>query len=123
MKTQIITLAVILLFSLNVSAKTSSTNNNSLVGISEIVNASVTADEELNIENWMTNDYVWNLASSNLNVEETSIEEPLQVSDWMTNTAQWSKNASKKENKQLFSDNEQPLTIESWMTNDECWSL
>lgn len=125
MKTQLITLAAIILVSLSLSAKELETPD--LVPTPSIVNVE-TVEEPLSIENWMTDDCCW---KQQLNEEET-----LEIEGWMTNTELWTattksspiiKEVQMGNQTHIFvkikKAKEQPLSIEGWMTDDEAWSL
>ena len=44
------------------------------------------------IENWMTDDQLWNEAGQELNLTETSEQEELEIESWMTNADLWKAN-------------------------------
>lgn len=62
----------------------------------------------LEIENWMTNAKTWNFEYDFLRVTETSLE----LESWMTSEETWNKSEL---------NNEAALTIESWMTDSNIW--
>ena len=117
MKTQFITLALILLFSLTLSAKETTTVTTDEVAVSEMSQSTYEAEEALAIESWMTNDYEWNLTSAS----EMDVEEPLQIEGWMTNSELWNRNTNKQV--KLDNSNDKLLSIENWMTNDAYWNM
>jgi len=51
----------------------------------------VEADEELEIEAWMTNDEVWGMEDRSIFVEDsaTSVDEELEIEAWMTDDTLW----------------------------------
>ena len=120
MKTQFITLAIILLFSIHLSAKENTSVNTDEVRLSEISKSVYEAESGLAIESWMTNDDQWKLVSTNEHENVTSVEESLQLEEWMTDAALWNQNATQFS---FENENEEPLTIESWMTNDARWMM
>jgi|SRR5680860_505470 len=66
----------------------------------------------LQLENWMTDETIWNTNSLNIMefVQETEAE--LELEDWMINDETWN------------SDNiiiEPELTLENWMINSNVW--
>lgn len=76
-------------------------------------NTSVLADfaevneSSLQLENWMTDNETWN---SNFIVVEAT-EQRLELEGWMTDNKTWKGNIS----------NESSLALEAWMTNSEIW--
>lgn len=125
MKTQLITLATIFLFSLSVSAKTLIVSNFDAASVSSLLTIEDLADESLCIDEWMLDDEYWNQTQSDFVIQE-SAEESLHIESWMINNSLWEN--SKTTNKKFSfesgeSATEAPLTIESWMTNDNSWSL
>lgn len=62
----------------------------------------------LQLEDWMTNDETWNL--NNSFAEET--ESGLELENWMISDDVWNKN---------YLENEPVLTIEHWMTDKNIW--
>ena len=123
MKTHILTLAAIILLSLSLSAKETTSINPDEVTVSEMSHSTYDASESLSIESWMTNDYIWNLTSTN-SKEEKADNDELQISNWMTNSELWTPGVSKHATHIGFDNkNEEALSIEGWMTNGDCWSL
>ncbi|MFA9392244.1 MAG: hypothetical protein ACERKD_20700 [Prolixibacteraceae bacterium] len=126
MRTQLITLAALLLFSLSISANNNSSNRNDEVNVSEITNVSFNSETALNIEKWMTDDQIWKPASIQLEMDKVSVEESLEIEEWMTNSELWSRNANKVDldfSSTFENDEEEPLSIENWMTNDSEWNM
>ena len=132
MKTQVITLVAVILFSLNVSAKTTAVSTPDEIPSSELLKTIELAEVPLVIENWMTDDQLWNEAGQELNLTETSEQEELEIESWMTNADLWKANVlfesftSGNNTYYLVTSKkvkEEPLRIESWMTNDKFWKL
>lgn len=122
MKTQFITLAALLLFSLGVSAKENTNVNTDEITVSEMSHSNYQAEESLDIESWMSDDNFWNFDKVNKAATNVlSVEQPLQLAEWMTNNDLWKHNT--KELSKFNTVDEEPLTIESWMTNDDSWSM
>lgn len=126
MKTQLRTLAAILLFAFSVSANTGNADSTKELSVNEIVSASVNYIEPLSIEEWMTDDNAWNHATSN--------DQSLKIESWMTNDALWTNKAksvvesSTEGNRtihvfRMSKEKEAPLSIETWMTDDKAWRL
>ena len=134
MKTQLLTLIIILTVAMNAFA---ANKNNSTAPDHEAMNDlswinEVTAEESLSIESWMTDDKSWesNAVISNLN--DVTVEDELQIEPWMTNSALWKVKSNmttvtiKGINYRAFrikNTKEEPLRIEAWMTNDKLWRL
>lgn len=120
MKTQLITLAAILLMGLNVSAKTYTPDN---VNVNEMLTLTI-EEAPLTIEAWMTDDDSWNRER----------DHELSIEDWMHNDLLWNVKTndlvkSEKVGSRIFHtykmkvEKEEVLTIEDWMTNDKLWNL
>ena len=92
----------------------------------------------LQIENWMTNDAIWNANTLNTTnfVQETEVG--LELENWMTNSESWNagynfveetETGLSLENWMIYqkiwdlntTDYETELTVESWMTNNNIW--
>ena len=74
-------------------------------------------EEELEVENWMTNEINFAVLSS-FTVEET--EEALEVEDWMTNCQNW----EVEERFPVYlavSETEDELNVEGWMVCSLVW--
>ena len=69
------------------------------------------AETTLQMENWMTNETIWNTNSIN-NAELTLETEPsMELENWMTNAETWNKDYN----------NDSELTVEPWMINGNFW--
>lgn len=78
------------------------------VKASETEATSLKATEtSLQLENWMTNETIWN---TNSFVQET--EKGMELESWMTSDETW---------KVEDMDVEPELTVENWMINDNIW--
>lgn len=124
MKTQILTLAVILIMSLNLSANNNVNPDHITPNVIEVTSEK---EEALNIEEWMTNDALWNHNNS-LSIEAWMTDDnlwnhdnSLAIEEWMTNDKLWTKANFNTINTTI--EKEVPLTIQNWMTNDNLWSL
>ncbi|MFA9388570.1 MAG: hypothetical protein ACERKD_02100 [Prolixibacteraceae bacterium] len=140
MKTQLFTLIIIFVLSINVLALEAKTENSSPdqipVGNFPIPNTDL-EDESLTIEDWMTNDACW-LKSDVSKMVDTKVEEEesLEIQPWMTNAKLWEANRKSTSNVttvkvgdhyyhvyRITTEKEEPLKIEAWMTNDKLWNL
>jgi len=74
-----------------------------------------TIETALQLENWMTDETVWN--SSDVNNADVVLETEagLQLEDWMTDSEDWNADNGLVE--------ETELELESWMTNDSSWNV
>jgi hypothetical protein len=66
-------------------------------------------EENLSLENWMTNDFIFGI--SDFQIEEES-EISLELEEWMIDNNFFSNNLKV----------EQELTLESWMISEELWN-
>lgn len=73
-----------------------------------ITEFAVEAETSLELENWMTSENSWDVY--NTFVEEVESEMGLEV--WMTNDETWNT---------VNNDIESELTVESWMVNSDIW--
>ena len=109
MKTTISQLAAITLFSLillvgNVNAK----------GTEKYASSHENIEASLELENWMTNDNIWNI-NNNL-VFENANDELLELENWMTNDKVWELETI------VETETEQTLAFEPWMTDESIWN-
>ena len=70
----------------------------------------------LQLENWMTNETIWNTNAINNSEFVQETETNLEIENWMTNDKVWNLNNS------FVEETETGLELESWMTNDEAWN-
>ncbi len=70
-------------------------------------------DEELMLENWMTNDCYWKCMKNNCLVRD--YDEMLTLEAWMKDVASWELALL------IPVETEKALEVESWMTNDLYW--
>lgn len=69
----------------------------------------------LQLEEWMTNETIWNTTDMELFVQET--EANLEVEAWMTNHRTWHAHFN------LFNETESGLELENWMINEFTWEI
>ena len=69
----------------------------------------------LQLENWMTNESIWNTNSINIAEFVVETETSMELENWMTNAESWNVNNS------FVNEVESGLELEDWMTNDETW--
>ena len=70
----------------------------------------------LQLENWMTNESIWNTNSINHAEFVRETETSMELENWMTNAETWNPNNS------FVNEAESGLELEDWMTNDETWN-
>ncbi|WP_346854171.1 hypothetical protein [uncultured Draconibacterium sp.] len=75
----------------------------------EMTEFATETETDMEIENWMTNTKVWNF-SNNFGIES---ETSLDLEAWMTNETTWETNKNTEET---------ALVVESWMINDRFWN-
>ena len=111
MKTTVKQLAALIFTALlivAVNAKTEAT---------ETVNGSLKVMEtELKVENWMTDDSLWNTDSPAMVNINQETETKMILENWMTSESTWDTNFW------LNLEPETELEVEDWMTNDEAWN-
>lgn len=83
----------------------------------EIKSASTVINEtSLQLENWMTDETIWNTNSAMFAEFVQETETTLELKDWMTNAETWNLNH------QFAVETESGLQLEDWMTNDITWT-
>ncbi|HSH20310.1 MAG TPA: hypothetical protein VLA03_07640 [Draconibacterium sp.] len=70
----------------------------------------------LQLENWMTNEAVWNKNAFNFGEYFQETESNLQIENWMTSDKTWSSNKS------FVEETETSLELECWMTCEKIWN-
>ena len=70
----------------------------------------------MEIENWMIDESVWNLAST-CNLDE-AIEESLNLEDWMISDENW----NNIQNMDSATEMETSMDLECWMTDSLVWN-
>jgi hypothetical protein len=146
MKTQIFTLAFAMFFLVTVKSFASNpvaTSNMNTAVLAEVLYTfenGIDNEETLEIENWMTNENLWEVeAAVHFSAEEVSDEAELEIEEWMTDEQLWEKEGKEVEGKDrmtTFTDDagnvylmisfskaekEAPLRIERWMVDDRYW--
>lgn len=73
-------------------------------------------ESALELENWMTNETIWNTNFAKNDEFVLESETNLELEDWMTNTESWSFSFD-------FAEEVEPaLELESWMTSEVIWN-
>lgn len=71
----------------------------------------------LQIENWMTNDAIWNANTLKTTGFEQETETGLELENWMTNSETWNAHYN------FVEETETGMSLESWMMNQKIWDL
>lgn len=110
MKTTISQLAAITLFSLIILVGNVNAKGTEL----DVINF-VTVEENLELEDWMTNETLW--ANEATIYIEQEIDDNLKMEDWMLNENNWNFTTPIIIEKEA----DEKLDIEPWMTNEIIW--
>jgi len=70
----------------------------------------------LQMENWMTNENIWNTNATIMAEFIVETEASLELENWMTNSEVWNANSS------IVEEVETGMIIEDWMINDKTWN-
>ena len=74
-------------------------------------------ENTLQLEKWMTDEFVWNTNSTNISNFSIETEASLEIEDWMIREVNWNANNN------LVVETEAAMELESWMTNEETWNV
>jgi len=69
----------------------------------------------LQLENWMTDEVIWNTNSISIAEINQETETGLDLENWMTSEETWSVNGNFVE--------EAAMELENWMTSEETWNV
>ncbi len=82
----------------------------------EVINASnKNIETTLALENWMTDETIWNTNTIEMANFVIESEMNLNIEDWMTNAETWSFSNN------FITENEEALELEDWMLDRETW--
>lgn len=99
------TFIAILLFAGNTNAKeTRASSHESL-------------ETTLQLEKWMTNEFIWNANSISFTEIGQETETNLEIENWMTSLETWNFDAG------IFEETDETMELENWMTSEEKWSV
>ena len=73
-------------------------------------------ETSLQLENWMTDENIWNTNAFNTADFTLETETELALENWMTDTETWSLST------QFATETEAAMEVEGWMTNEELWN-
>jgi hypothetical protein len=125
MKTQLLLSTLILAIALNLSLSgyaatdpsEKSPRNDLTTPVSLVTNE--IANENIQLESWMTDNAYWKLQSSLITIIEPSEKEEIQIEEWMSNDSFF-----RILPMTIISDNtDDLLCIEKWMTDKNYWRL
>ena len=94
-----------------------------LVGIDNAKGTEAKASSRENIENtlqvekWMTDEFVWNTNSTNISNFSIETETSMELENWMTSEKTWNLNNN------FVEETETDMELENWMINEETWNL
>jgi hypothetical protein len=71
----------------------------------------------LQVENWMTDEDLWNTNSISISEFIQESETSLELENWMTSEETWNLN------KNFVEEAEASLELENWMTSEETWNV
>ena len=72
-------------------------------------------EAELEIEDWMTNESVWNMEQSTAIAITEELESGLEIENWMVNEEFWEIDI-------LTNEKEKELFVECWMISENLWN-
>jgi hypothetical protein len=75
------------------------------------------SEPTLQLESWMTNEFIWEVNSAVITEFEEETESKQIVENWMINTEIWNFNSAFEE------ETEAGLAIEDWMTDHNAWNV
>ncbi len=81
------------------------------------VSGHVNMETTLQLENWMTDETVWNTNSINITDFAQETENEMALEDWMTDSKYWNYNTN------ILEEAETSLELENWMINDANWNV
>ncbi len=73
-------------------------------------------ESTLQLENWMTDDMVWNTISLNIAEFVLETDTSMELENWMTDSESWNTNNS------FVEEVEMEMVLEDWMINDANWN-
>ncbi|QIA06462.1 hypothetical protein [Draconibacterium halophilum] len=76
----------------------------------------IETETTLQMENWMTNQNIWNTNATNMVELIVETESSMAIENWMTNPEVWNSTNS------VVEEVETGMEIENWMINDKIWN-
>ena len=74
-------------------------------------------ESKLQLEQWMTDESIWNSNSANFEKFLQETETSLEIENWMTSEETWNVNNN------FVEETETGMELESWMLNEDTWNL
>ncbi len=74
-------------------------------------------ESTLQLENWMTNESIWNTNSLNIGEFAQETETGMDLETWMTSSETWNVSSN------FVEETETGLELENWMTSEETWNV
>jgi hypothetical protein len=74
-------------------------------------------ETSLQLENWMTNEAIWNKNTATVADFVQEVETTLELENWMTNSETWNSTYT------FVDETETGMSLESWMMNERIWDL
>ncbi len=85
-------------------------------GTERIASINENIETTLQLENWMTDETIWNSDSFSTNEYYQETETGLEIENWMTNAETWNFEYN------FLQETEAGLELESWMTCEKTWN-
>ena len=70
----------------------------------------------LQLENWMTDENIWNINSISIAEFVQETEPALEIENWMTSDKTWNSSFN------FIEETEEPMKLECWMSCEEIWN-
>lgn len=86
-------------------------------GTEKIASGHESIESSLQIEKWMTDEYLWNSNSTGITKIAVETDAKLEVENWMTNPVVWNPVTD------FTQETEAGLVLENWMTSEATWSV
>ena len=86
-------------------------------GTEKIASGRESIESSLQIEKWMTDEYLWNSNSTGITKIAVETDAKLEVENWMTNPVVWNPVTD------FTQETEAGLVLENWMTSEATWSV
>ena len=83
-----------------------------MVGNVKATETRTTIERNLQLEEWMTDEIVWNTNSLNTTEYVVEVENSMKLESWMTDAQSWNTNNF------FVEEVEMQMELESWMTNE-----
>lgn len=120
MKTHLFISVILISFLISLSGNANAKNrpNSNEITLNATFTNSSDIENDLEIENWMTNEYFWDKQELNSLLTETEVKEDLEIKDWMSSDI-FFKIGKQPEN----DENSDTLSVQNWMTDNKLWRL